>query len=169
MFIRLGSLYVLEIMNNIVENKHFFFIGALILAVIFGFIIGYFFRTGKNTLRVDKEEELRSIYGTITSIQNYVLAVNALIPFTPDDIRAEKRKVMVTARTKIEEGRIKSPEELVAESNISPPAPPYVFLRGIRFEDLKTGDEIIMDSDDNVRRKSRFNAVRILRIKRESP
>lgn len=156
-------------MDNLAQNKRFFFIGALILAVIFGFIIGYFFRTWKNTLRVDKEEELRSIYGTITSIQNHVLAVNALIPFTPDDIRAEKREVTATARTKIEEGRIKSPEELVTESNISPPVPPYVFLREIRFEDLKMGDEIIMDSDDNVRRKSHFDAARILRIKRKSP
>lgn len=90
----------------------------------------------------------------------------------------EPREIVITETTKIQEGRLKTAEELAKElkeyqktargAGFKTPQSPMTILRDLTFRDLKIGDETLVESNENIKEKTRFEAVKVIVIEARS-
>ena len=151
--------------NNIMDSKH---IALGIGILLIGLAAGYFWQS-KNTggtpaPLVPEIVEVFSISGKIKEIRGKAITV-------------EGREIIIASETKIQEGQFKTPDQIVTElreyqksaakNNIAPPSSLLTLGRVLSINDLRKGDTVIVEADENIKEKVLFTAKNILVIPKQ--
>ena len=127
--------------------------------------------------------ELRSLSGTIKEIKGNVLLLETPASFNPFEELPSIREVMVGSTVKIIKNEPKDADLIQKEQEkyqqqlielqkkIKPgvppepgsyPIPPTFFVEStISLKDLKPGDQVLVDAEENIKTKARFEASKI--------
>lgn len=157
-------------------KKHtliFIFAAGVILGGAVGYEIG--FSQGKHALVLpppfSSSGQFFSLSGIVKEIRGNILVIGARIPLDSGEITIAPREITITERTIIQKAQIKSPDELIAElqayqtkaaKGVPIPASPGKIIGDLALQDIKVGAEIVVESDENIKNKTRFEATRII-------
>ena len=163
----------------------------LLIVLIIGIVFGYLFGVGaknqayqlgleKGKAEIEEKyqkkieeifppmpemEEIFSVSGKIEEIKEKTLVLEETIyPANPFE-EPEKRKwqVKITDSTELVKRVEKTPEEIAKEEEVLGEPPPLFFKElGIGFSELKVGQEIIAESEENIKGKNEFDAKKII-------
>jgi len=162
----------------------------LVIGLIVGIVFGYLFGSGAKTqayqmglergrLEIEEKyqrkieeifppmpelEEIFSASGQITNIQDKTLALEEIIyPASPfEEPRVRKWQVEITDSTELVKRIEKTPEEMAKEEAISEEIPlPFKEIE-IEFSAFEKGQEVIAESEENIKGKAVFEAQKII-------
>jgi len=164
---------------------------VLIVGLILGYTLGLFlerekaFNQGLEQGRKEVEEkyqakikeifppplepkEVFSFLGEIKEIKDKTLTLGVTVhaPNPFQEPKIEKKTVRTNETTKVVKGVAKSQEELAKENSQAEIFPPRPFKKGesILFSDLKVGDIIEVEAEENIKDKTEFTAKTIMLV-----
>jgi len=108
-------------------------------------------------------EEIYSVSGEIVAIENKILTLKETIyPSNPlEEVKERNWKVKIAEATEIVKRIEKTPQELAQETPSE--TPPSLFKEvKAEFSDLKVGEKITAESEENIKGKVEFEAKRIV-------
>lgn len=161
-------------------QKHIVILGV-VGVLIGGALLGYWTGFSQGTkqafpppLSFPEPTEIFAFSGKITELKENAITMEARISSNAAGIVLEPREFLVAQTTKIQEGRLKTAEEFArelqeyqktaAETGSKTPQSPVTILRDLTFRDLKIGDEILVESNENIKSKTRFEAEKVVRL-----
>ena len=120
--------------------------------------------------------DTKSLIGTVKQIKGGIITIETLQPPNPFEELPTSREVAVTASTKIVRQEQKSPQDYGKEmaefqkkiqqnanGSIPSAVPPVPFVeKPLGLADIKINDQIIVESDKNIKADVKFEATRIV-------
>lgn len=164
--------------NRAMEFQKHTIIFIFIAGAILGGVVGYgagFSQGIKQTPILpppfSPSSDIFSLSGTVKELRDNLLIIEARIPSDSGEITIAPREIVITERTIIQKARIKSPDELIAElkdyqtgaaKGAQIPASPGKIVGNATLQDIKGGEEVVVESDENIKDKTRFEAVKVI-------
>ncbi len=121
--------------------------------------------------------DMRSVFGTVEMVKENVLVIKSSPSINPFEDLPEKREVVVTSTTKIIRMTQKDPKVFQREIEAiqkeqsgrkageipSPALFPNPFIeKEVSLKDLRAGDQVSVEAGENIKEKTRFEAVRVV-------
>lgn len=115
--------------------------------------------------------KLFSLSGIVKEVRDNTFIMEARIPSDSGEITIAPREVLVTKSTAIQKAQIKSPDELVADlkefqakalGGAQIPVPPVKIIGNLIFQDIKGGEDVVVESDKNIKNKTSFEAAKVI-------